>query len=74
MIRLRVREVAQQRGLSLSDLQREAKLPISTARRYWYNSKTGLARDEGTLTEVNLVTIGEIANLLKIQPGDLFGI
>jgi hypothetical protein len=53
MVRLRVKEVAEGQGLRLSYIQREARLPVTTARRYWYNSRTGLARDAGTLTEVN---------------------
>lgn len=68
---LRVREVAQRRGLSLAQVQREARLSITTARRYWYNSRSGLARDAGTLTEVNLATLGAIADLLEVQPGEL---
>lgn len=71
MVRLRVRQVAQQRGLKLANVQREARLSITTARRYWYNSRSGLARDAGTLTEVNLATLGAIAALLKVQPGEL---
>lgn len=71
MPHLRVRELAQARGFTLATLQREAKLPVSTARRYWYNSRTGLARDAGTLTEVNLFTLGAIAALLEVRPGEL---
>jgi hypothetical protein len=44
---------------------------VSTARRYWYNSRTGLARDAGTLTEVNLFILGVIAELLEVRPGEL---
>lgn len=44
---------------------------MSTTRRYWYNSRSGLARDAGTLTEVNLATLGAIAALLDVQPGEL---
>ena len=51
--------------------QREAKLSVTTARRYWYNSRSGLARDAGTLTEVNLTTLGAIAALLNVTPGEL---
>lgn len=71
MIRLRVKELAEARGLSLSTVQRQAKLPISTARRYWWSSRTGLQRDAGTLNEVNLITLTEIAALLGVRPGDL---
>jgi hypothetical protein len=70
--RLRVRELAEARGLTLASFQREAKLPVSTARRYWYNSRTGLPGDAGTLSEVSLFTLGVIAALLEVRPGDLF--
>lgn len=72
MVRLRVKEVAEDQGLRLSHLQREARLAVTTARRYWYNSRTGLAKDAGTLTEVNLETLGVIAAALKVRVGDLF--
>jgi hypothetical protein len=71
MIRLRVKELAEARGLTLSVVQREAKLPVSTARRYWWSSRTGLQRDAGTLNEINLITLGEIASFLNVRPGDL---
>jgi hypothetical protein len=70
-VRLRVKEEAEGQGLRLAQIQREAKLSVTTARRYWYNSRTGLAKDAGTLTEINLATLGEIAALLKVAPGDL---
>jgi DNA-binding Xre family transcriptional regulator len=71
MVRLCIREVAQQQGLRLSEIQREARLSITTARRYWYNSRSGLARDAGTLSEINLATLGAIAALLNVKPGEL---
>lgn len=71
MICLRVRELAQAQGLTLATVQREAKLPLTTARRYWYNSRSGLERDSGTLREVNLLVLKSIASLLGVRPGDL---
>jgi len=71
IVRLRVKEEAERQGLCLAQVQREAKLFVTTARRYWYNSRTGLAKDAGTLSEVSLATLGEIAALLKVRPGDL---
>lgn len=70
-VSLRVKEVAERRGLRLAQVQREARLSVTTARRYWYNSRSGLARDAGTLTEVNLATLGAIATLLDVPPGEL---
>jgi len=70
-VRLRVKEEAERQGLRLSHVQREAKLAVTTSRRYWYNSRTGLAKDAGTLSEINLETLGIIAALLGVRPGDL---
>ena len=71
MVRLCIKEVAQQRGLRLSRIQQEARLSMSTVRRYWYNSSSGRARDAGTLREVNLQILGAIATLLDVEPGEL---
>lgn len=46
-------------------------LPMTTARRYWYGSKTGLARDAGSLRQVNLEILEQIASLLRVQPSEL---
>ena len=73
MVQLRVQEEARRRGLCLSGVQREAKLSMSTTRRYWYNSRTGLARDAGTLREINLDVLGAIAGVLGVAPGALLG-
>jgi hypothetical protein len=71
MISLRIRELAEAQGFTLSYVQREAKLPMSTVRRYWWSSRTGLERDAGTLREVNLLTLQAIAEFLDVSPGDL---
>ena len=71
MIRLCIREVAQARGFSLTEFQRFTNLPMTTARRYWYGSRTGLERDAGSLRDVNLATLAMIAALLRVEPGDL---
>lgn len=71
MVQLRVQEEALRRGVCLSGVQREAKLSMSTVRRYWYNSRTGLERDAGTLREVNLDVLGAIAGVLGVEAGAL---
>jgi hypothetical protein len=71
MLRLRVREIAEQRGLKLSQLQREAKLTEGVARRYWYGTRSGKAGDNEPLTEINLNTLGVIADVLQADPRDL---
>ena len=71
MLRLRVKEIAESQNLRLTYLQCEAKLSVTTARRYWYDSRSGLARDTGTLAEINLKPLAAIAALLAVRPGDL---
>ena len=71
MVQLRVQEEARRRGICLSHVQRQSTLAMSTVRRYWYNSRTGLARDAGTLREVNLDALGAIAGVLGVSPGAL---
>lgn len=40
-VRLRVKELAQARGLNLSTFQRQADLGMTTARRLWHNTSDG---------------------------------
>ncbi len=68
---LRLRVIAESRGMTLADVQRQARLSVSTARRYWYSSASGLERDGGTLREVNLSVLRAIADVLEVTPGEL---
>lgn len=72
MIELCVQEVARSRGWNLSRLQRSADLPMTSARRLWHSSKTGLERDRGTLEDVKLSYLARIANVLGVEPAELF--
>ena len=69
--RLRVRELGEKRGLNLAEFQREAKLPVSTARRYWYGTEDGSTNGD-PLKQVSLETIDKIADFFGCPPGDLF--
>lgn len=69
-VRLRVRELAEARGLNISSLQREARIPMSTARRVWYSTSDG--KSEGPpLKLVNLDIIERLAHFFQVAPGDL---
>lgn len=70
---LRVKELAEARGLTIVALQRASDVPLSTLRRYWWSSRSGLARDAGTMREANLIILSQIAVVLNVQPGDLLG-
>jgi hypothetical protein len=71
-LQLRLKEVAHECGWTLARLQREAKLSMPTARRYWFSSSTGLARDAGTLRAVRLGEIDKISRTLQVAARDLF--
>lgn len=71
MARLRVRELAEQNGLNMSQLQRQSGLTMTMVRRYWYNTKDG--KEQGpTLLEVRLDALDVLADIFKLSPGDLF--
>jgi hypothetical protein len=69
-VRLRIKEVAEARGLNISSLQREAKIPMSTARRVWYSTSDG-SEDGPPLKLVNLEVIDQLSRFFNISPGDL---
>lgn len=73
MAYLRIKEHADSRGVSLGQLQRDLNLPISTLRRYWWSSLSGLERDGGTLNCVKLPILKAIADYMGVRPGDLIG-
>jgi hypothetical protein len=70
-VRLRVRALAEARGLNLSTFQREAKLPMSTARRVWFSTSTGSPEGE-PLQQISFDVIDYLSQFFGIAPGDLF--
>ncbi len=66
MPRLRLKELAEPRGLNISQLQRRSGLDLGMVRRYWHNEGT-----KGPLTEINLVALGRLAEVLGVHPGEL---
>ena len=66
MPRLRLKELAEERGLNISQLQRQSGLDMGMVRRYWYNEGT-----KGPLHEINLIALGKLAQVLGVRPGDL---
>lgn len=78
MARLRVREQAEKRGLSLSQLHAAVnrRLPLDdqvalgTMRRYWYSTKNG--SEHGTeIVLVDIHLLGTIARALELRVSDL---
>lgn len=66
MPRLRLQELAKERGLNISQIQRQAGLEMGMVRRYWYNEGT-----RGPLTEVNLVALAKLAEVLEVRLSEL---
>lgn len=69
-VRLRVKELAEARGLNISSLQREAKIPMSTARRVWYSTSDGSEKGP-PLKLVNLEVVDRLSQYFHVEPGDL---
>ena len=62
MVRLRVKELAEQKHFSQSRLQRESGVTMPTLRRYWFNNTDS----------VHLESIEKIAKALGVHVSDLF--
>ena len=60
-VKIRLKELAQDRGLNLSQVQRRTGLTLTMVRRYWYNETS----------EVSLQALGTLSELLQVAPGDL---
>lgn len=61
MVVLRLSEIAEKQGINMSQVQRRTGLTMGMVRRYWYNE----------VREVSLDAIGKLAELLKVEPGEL---
>jgi hypothetical protein len=69
-VRLRVRELAEARSLTISRFQREANIPMSTARRLWYSTSNG--KEHGPLLRlVNLEMLEQVSRYFGVEPGEL---
>ena len=62
MLKLRVKEIAEEKGFNQSTLSRAADIPIDTIRRIWRNP----------YYEVRLSTLNKIAEVLGVPATDLF--
>ncbi len=61
MLKLRVKEVAEARGLNRNQLQLKSGVTLPLLTRYW----------NSTTTEVKLDALEKIAKALEVKPGDL---
>lgn len=61
MLRLRVKEVAEQKGYNMSSLSRASNISFNTIKRIWRNPYGG----------ANINTLNKIAQTLGVSIGDL---
>ena len=61
MIRLKIREVAQQKGFSMSRLSRESNMAYKTIQTIWRDPYHGL----------NTITLNKIAQALEVPTSEL---
>lgn len=72
MPRLIVRELAEARGINMSQLQRSSGVTMPSVRRYWYNTSNGKAVGH-PIKEIDLTVLEAIAKALGVETRDLIG-
>jgi DNA-binding Xre family transcriptional regulator len=72
-VRLRVRELAEARGLNISTFQREANLGMSTARRLWHNTSTGNPNGP-PLRRLDYDSLEALCHFFSVTPSELIEI
>ena len=61
MVHLIIKELAEQKNISQSRLQREAGVTMAQLRRYWFNQSESVTLD----------ALERIARVLGVKPGEL---
>lgn len=72
-VRLRVRELAEARGLNISTFQREANLGMSTARRLWHNTSDGNPKGP-PLRRLDYDSLEALCRFFQVTPSELLEI
>jgi DNA-binding Xre family transcriptional regulator len=72
-VRLRVKELAESRGMNLATFQREAKLGMTTARRLWHNTSDGNPSGP-PLRRLDYDSLETLCRFFSIFPNDLIEI
>jgi transcriptional regulator with XRE-family HTH domain len=67
-VRVRLKEIAESKGLNMSQIQRRSGLTMMQIRRYWHNKGK-----HGALEQVSLPAIGALSRVLEVEPGELLG-
>ncbi len=71
VVKLRIQQLAEERGITLATFQREAKLPPATARRIWYSTSNG-SRHGPSLESADFRILEIAAAFLGVSIGELF--
>jgi len=71
MILLRVQDIAQEKGLNLSRLQKKSNLDMIIVRRHWYCTQNG-SLNGASLVQLNVHTLIKLARVLEVSVKDLF--
>jgi transcriptional regulator with XRE-family HTH domain len=66
MVTTRIKEIAEARGMSLSQLQRRADVSMGAMRKYWHNSAEGKAGGK-PLAVLDLEVLGKVAGVLEVR-------
>lgn len=61
IVKLCLREIAEKKNITLSDIQRNTNLTMGLVRRYWYNKTSS----------IKLEALGILAAYLKVNPNEL---
>lgn len=61
MIEIRLKELAEAKGIRQSQIQRQTGLTMGVVRRYWFNETK----------EIQLASLDKLCALLDCEPGDL---
>jgi hypothetical protein len=72
-VRLRVRELAEARGLNISTFQRQADIGMSTARRFWYNTSSGNPKGP-PLRRLDYASLELLCDFFGVTPNELIEI
>ncbi len=71
MAKLKVRQVAEAKGKTISDLHFDTRLSLATVRRYWYGTSDGKEAGTEKFVQVDLDKLGAIAKALGVKVVDL---
>ena len=73
MVTLNIEAIAKGKKKSIAALAKGTGLHVTTIRRLYYASRTGLKRDQGSLTHLKLTHLQQLAKELEVTVGELIG-